>query len=76
MDEIACNVCNKQFTRNDHLRRHMQIHTPLKTDALPKQEHDEECFKCDNCDQLFKDEDTYLKHENCTKERRDSNNEL
>ena len=44
-ENFACNACNSQFKRNDHLKRHMLIHT---TEAERRNK-----FPCTECDKTF-----------------------
>lgn len=47
---FKCQVCDKAFSNNHHLKRHMLIHTRDKA------------FKCDMCDKGFTRQDKYNSH--------------
>ena len=44
-EKFACTECNKQFKRNDHLKRHKLKHTPDGEYKIR--------FPCTNCDRTF-----------------------
>lgn len=48
-----CNICNKVFTRPEHLRRHMITHS------------DERKFACKMCDKKFRRADHLKNHQSC-----------
>lgn len=65
LEDICCKLCDKHFTRHEHLRRHMVIHQEQTVKPKLKLEIDEESIKCGHCGKMFQNQNDFNQHENC-----------